>query len=126
MVDDNQVDRKLLAILLKKRNCRVVFAANGLEATELCDKQPFDLILMNLHMPYMNGFHAAREIRKSLNPNRHIPIIGTTSNANDSERLKCLNAGMNDYYQKPIQMLFIDYIIDDWLVREETSTIAVS
>lgn len=126
VVDDNPVDRKLLSIMLKKKNGRIYFAANGFEAIEICRKHSLDLILMNLHMPKMDGFQASKEIRRLLSHNRHIPIIGITSNENDSERLKCLDAGMNDYYQKPFRMVYLDYILDDWLVREDISAFAVS
>lgn len=126
IVDDNRVDRKLLSILLKKRDNNIYFASNGLEAIDLCRRQSLDLIFMNLDMPGMNGFEASREIRRLLSQNRHIPIVGITSNEDDGERLKCLDAGMNDYYQKPLRMLYIDYILDDWLLREESSSFAVS
>lgn len=73
---------------------------------------------MNIEMPGMDGIKATKEIRQLLSHNKHQPIIGITSDEDDAERLKCLDAGMNDYYQKPIRMTYVNYILDDWLLRE--------
>ncbi len=76
-------------------------------------------------MSGMDGKRTSREIRQLKNQNKNQPIIGITSHEDDSERLECLDAGMNDYYQKPIKLSHINYIMEDWLLREQT-TYAVS
>ena len=124
-MEDNPVDRKLLGKLFKKQGCRIQYAHDGVEAIEICKRQAFSLIVMNVNMPRLNGVDAAREIRQLINPNKNQPIIGITSDETDQERFHCLDAGMNDYYQKPIHISNINYIMEDWLVREP-ATFAVS
>ena len=125
IVDDNIVDRKLLCKLFKRKGCRVQFAISGIEALEICKTQAFSLIVMDIEMSGMDGKRTSREIRQLKNQNKNQPIIGITSHEDDSERLECLDAGMNDYYQKPIKLSHINYIMEDWLLREQT-TYAVS
>ena len=77
-------------------------------------------------MPGISGFDAARGIRQLQSQNRNQPIVGITSDENDDERFRCLDAGMNDYYQKSIKMIYIDYILEDWLVRSESKSFIAS
>lgn len=80
---------------------QVEIAADGNEAVELCSKKLYDVILMDLQMPVMNGYDASRIIRAMPVPNCHVPIIAMTASALEDEIYRCYDAGMNDFITKP-------------------------
>lgn len=102
VVEDNQVNQKLLARLLEKYGCRYDLVANGSEAIRAVREIPYDLILMDYYMPVMDGIEASLEIRK-LHDAESLPIVAVTANASVEDRKKCMAAGMNDYVTKPIR-----------------------
>ena len=102
VVEDNEVNQKLLVRILEKEGCRYDLAINGVEAVEMVKRERYDLILMDYLMPVMDGVEATREIRK-LFSRREIPIVAVTANASVQDRQKCLEAGMDDYVTKPIR-----------------------
>lgn len=102
VVEDNQVNQKLLARLLEKHGCRYDLVANGAEAIRAVREIPYDLILMDYYMPVMDGIEASLEIRK-LHDSETLPIVAVTANASVEDRKKCMEAGMNDYVTKPIR-----------------------
>ena len=77
---------------------------NGCEAIKLLDENSFDLVLMDLHMPEMDGITATRTIRSRADAARNIPIIGLTASAMHTDREKCLSAGMTAYISKPFNV----------------------
>jgi CheY-like chemotaxis protein len=90
--------------LLEKRGYEVAVARNGEEALEALDKQEFDLVLMDVQMPEMDGLQATAAIRKGeMKSGRHIPIIAMTAHAMAGDKERCLEAGMDDYVTKPIR-----------------------
>ncbi len=101
VVEDNPVNQRLAQRILEKEGHRVVLAGNGKEALDLLAGQPFDLILMDVQMPIMDGFEATRAIRKQ-ERDSHITIIATTAHAMTGDRERCLAAGMDSYISKPI------------------------
>jgi CheY-like chemotaxis protein len=104
LVEDNELNQRLMKISLKKNNYTVTVANNGLEGVEFFKKQKFDLILMDLMMPVMDGFEATREIRKieALEENRsYTPIIAFTANTLNNDYDKCVRGGMDDILEKP-------------------------
>jgi CheY-like chemotaxis protein len=104
LVEDNVTNQKLASVLLHKRGYRVDVAANGVEALAMLEKSPYDLILMDIQMPEMNGLEATQAIRqREQQTNTHIPIIAMTASAMKGDRERCLAAGMDDYVVKPIQ-----------------------
>jgi CheY-like chemotaxis protein len=104
LAEDNAINQKLATHILEKRGHNVAVAANGYEALDMLEKQTFDLILMDVQMPKMDGFEATAAIReKEENTNTHIPIIAMTAYAMKGDREKCLNAGMDGYVSKPIK-----------------------
>jgi len=106
-VEDNELNQRLMKISLKKYNYLVVIAENGLEGVKKFKNEKFDLILMDLMMPVMDGFEATCEIRKieSQNSNLgHIPIIAFTANAVNFDREKCIIGGMTDLLEKPFDI----------------------
>jgi CheY-like chemotaxis protein len=103
LAEDNVVNQRLAATLLRKRGHKVEVAANGIEALAAFERQPFDAVLMDVQMPEMGGFEATAEIRarESLK-GTHIPIVALTAHAMSGDRERCLAAGMDGYVSKPI------------------------
>ncbi len=105
LVEDNPINQKVASRLLQKEGCSVQTAANGREALTLYADQPFELIFMDVQMPEMNGFEAARAIRLlEETSGTRTPIIALTANAMAADRELCLDAGMDDYLSKPIEV----------------------
>jgi signal transduction histidine kinase/DNA-binding response OmpR family regulator len=104
LAEDNLVNQKLAVRLLEKQGHTVVVAANGREAVEAAGRQPFDLVLMDVQMPEMDGFEATAAIRHAeRGTGRHLPILAMTAYAMKGDRERCLEAGMDGYVSKPIQ-----------------------
>ncbi|BBE31901.1 hypothetical protein OSSY52_20420 [Tepiditoga spiralis] len=99
IAEDNDINQKILKMMLKDKNFNIHMASDGEEAVSLISKIPFDLILMDVQMPKLNGFEATKEIRKH---NKNIPIIALTANAMKGYKEVCIKNGMNDYLVKPI------------------------
>jgi CheY-like chemotaxis protein len=104
IAEDNVVNVMLMKKLLSKWNIVPTIAENGERAVQLVQYGNFDIILMDLQMPIMNGFDAAIEIRKMPDPNKaNIPIIALTASALFDIRERVYNSGMNDYVSKPFR-----------------------
>ena len=105
LVEDNAVNQKLGATILRKRGHQVIIANNGLEALAALKSEDFDVILMDIQMPMMGGLEATRQIRQSESKTgNHIPIIALTAHAMLGDRDKCLAAGMDAYVTKPLRL----------------------
>ncbi|MGQ0663179.1 MAG: response regulator [Pseudomonadota bacterium] len=102
LAEDNQVNQMMTTVLLMQEGHQVDVAANGIEAVTAAVALPYDVILMDVHMPEMDGIEATRRIRAKSGPISRIPIIAVTANAMSGDREKYLAAGMNDYVSKPI------------------------
>jgi CheY-like chemotaxis protein len=104
LVEDNILNQKVVVFNLKKLNYNVVAVANGKDALNKISNTPFDLILMDLMLPGMNGYEITREIRrieKERGTENPVPIIAITANVLSNDRDKCFEAGMNEYLAKP-------------------------
>lgn len=101
VAEDNKMNQDLLRHLLGNRQLHYQLVTNGQDAINALSKNHFDLVLMDIQMPEMDGYTAARKIRSELHSN--IPIIAMTAHAMAGEREKCLQAGMNEYLAKPIR-----------------------
>ena len=99
LAEDNAVNRKVALTLLDRWGHRVAIAHNGREAVELSGAQTFDVVLMDMLMPEMDGLDATRRIRDLGNA---VPIVAMTANATEEDRQRCLDAGMNDFVSKPM------------------------
>jgi signal transduction histidine kinase/DNA-binding response OmpR family regulator len=104
LAEDNFVNQKLAVTMLQKRGYRVSVANDGLEALALLEREPFDVVLMDVHMPNMGGFEATAEIRtrERTSGRARLPVIALTALAMTGDREKCLQAGMDAYLTKPI------------------------
>jgi len=100
LVEDNELNQIVAAEFLKRVGIQTLTAKNGREAIEMAASGTYDFILMDIQMPEVDGYEAARQIRKAGNK---IPVIAMTAHALPGEREKCLKAGMDDYVTKPIQ-----------------------
>ncbi len=103
LAEDHPVNQKLTKLMLAKFGYFIDAVANGLEAVDAVNKQEYDLVLMDLHMPVLDGLAATRNIR-ALRESIHQPrIVAMTASASNSDRDRCLSAGMNDFLSKPVQ-----------------------
>jgi CheY-like chemotaxis protein/HPt (histidine-containing phosphotransfer) domain-containing protein len=121
LCDDNIINQKVAVRLLQQMGYRAGLAANGVEALAALDRQPYDLIFMDVMMPEMNGFEATRLIRERQRlPDRFphykspLVIIAMTASAMPGDREKCLAAGMDDYIAKPVRLEDVRAIIERW------------
>ena len=104
VVEDNMVNQRLAVRVLEREGHMPVVAENGLEAVTILKRERFDLVLMDIQMPVMNGLDATIEIRREeMETGRHIPIVAMTANAMKGDRERCLGAGMDAYIAKPIK-----------------------
>lgn len=104
VAEDNVVNQKLIQVILKKMDCRCDVVANGLEVLTALDQFPYDLVLMDCHMPELDGYEATQRIRSRNDEVRTIPVIALTADAMVGARELCLAAGMNDYIAKPVRL----------------------
>jgi CheY-like chemotaxis protein len=103
LVEDSVVNRQVVVLLLTSMGHSAVVAGNGREALHVLEQEAFDLVLMDVQMPEMDGLEATRRIRaREEGTGRHIPIIGLTAHAMKGDRERCLAAGMDGYVTKPI------------------------
>ncbi|MEZ6029920.1 MAG: response regulator [Hyphomonadaceae bacterium] len=102
LVDDNAVNRQVVRLFMTQLQPKIVEATNGAEALERLAEQPFDIVLLDVHMPVMDGKEAIRRIRSSGQPWKDIPVIALTADAMTGDRERYLSLGMDDYLSKPI------------------------
>jgi len=115
LVEDNPFNQLVASHMLGKLGHRVEVAANGLIAVATCAREDFDLILMDCHMPEMDGFEATRTIRARQQPGQtRVPIVAMTADAMAGTRQACLDAGMDDYVAKPVTKDTLEALIKRW------------
>ena len=131
IADDNSTNRELAVGLLRKLGLRADAVADGAEALHALESIPYDLVLMDMRMPVMDGIEAARQIRnpRSAVLNHDIPIIALTANAMQSDRDSCMASGMNDFVPKPIVTTALRDALKRWLpspdAESDTGPVAV-
>lgn len=105
LTEDDPNNRKALGLLLQWANFTIDFAENGLQAVEMWERGEYDLVLMDIQMPHMNGFEATRAIRKKERERGgHIPIVAMTAHAFKEDEERYLDGGMDHYISKPIDI----------------------
>ncbi len=125
LVEDNITNQQVALGILNRLGLSADTAANGDEAVRALAIIPYDLVLMDVQMPVMDGFEATRRIRDPHSPalNHRIPIIAMTANAMQEDREKCLAAGMDDYITKPVLPLSLAEALEKWLPAATGSTL---
>jgi CheY-like chemotaxis protein len=119
LVEDNTINQMVAAKLLERQGHAVVIAENGRAALETLEEEQFDLVLMDVQMPVMDGLEATAAIRqREAGTGRHLPIVALTANALVGDRERCLRAGMDGYVAKPFQV--------QSLLHEITQVLAVA
>nr|CBA33843.1 hypothetical protein Csp_B21070 [Curvibacter putative symbiont of Hydra magnipapillata] len=104
VAEDHPVNRKFVGILLDKMGCKATFCENGQLAVEAAEREMFDLVLMDVHMPIMDGLTATRTIRAMAGPIAQVPIIVLTADVMNDAKEQALAAGVNDFVTKPVQI----------------------
>ena len=124
LVEDNSVNQLVAIGQLQRLGHACVVAASGSEALEAVSRQRFDIVLMDIQMPDMDGYEATRRIRQMPDPVGKVPVVAITAHALAGEREKCIAAGMNDYLAKPVSLEQIGAVIRLWASKtsEETTT----
>src|SRR5262249_46480752 len=113
LAEDNAVNQKLAVRLLEKRGHSVVIVENGREALDLLKQKTFDLVLMDIQMPEMDGIVATTIIRQQeRETGRHQPVVAMTALATATDRERCLSAQMDGYISKPIRTQQLDEVLD--------------
>jgi CheY-like chemotaxis protein len=118
IAEDNPINMKLARFILEKAGYQVTAAVNGKEAVEIYTRAPssYDLILMDIQMPLMDGRKATRKIREK--GFSHVPIIAMTAEAMKGDREKCIAAGMDDYLSKPLKREDIYQMVKKWCLEK--------
>jgi PAS domain S-box-containing protein len=125
IAEDNLVNQKVLMAQVSKHGLKADLVNNGEEALAALDRYDYGLVLMDCHMPVMDGYAATRAIRERENGNRHTPIVAITANAMQGEREKCIAAGMDDYLSKPVRQDQLASIIEHWMPLDDDGPAAV-
>ena len=125
VAEDNVVNQKVALRILQKLGYRADAVADGREAVMALETIPYDLVLMDVQMPQMDGFEATGVIRDPASRvrNHHVPVIAMTAHAMKGDREKCLEAGMDDYVSKPVTALALNETLKKYLPGETVSTV---
>jgi PAS domain S-box-containing protein len=124
VVEDNSVNQLVAIGQLQRLGHECVVAANGAEALESVSRDTFDIVLMDIQMPDMDGYEATRRIRQMAESKAKVPIIAITAHALTGEREKCIAAGMNDYLAKPVSLEQVGAVIRLWASKDSQETAA--
>jgi PAS domain S-box-containing protein len=114
LVEDHPVNQKLATVLLQRLGFAVELAENGLLAVQAAERRAFQLVLMDMQMPVMDGLEATRCIRAAAGPNQHVPIIALTANAMQADKDACRAAGMNEVLTKPLNRDHLAICLNRW------------
>ena len=118
IVEDNPANQKVVAVLLGKRGYQTFVVTNGRQALEALEDSRYDLVLMDVQMPVLDGLETTRIIRKDARWST-LPVVGLTAHAMSGDRERCLEAGMNDYVAKPVRMPALLETVSKYVPRVE-------
>jgi len=127
LAEDNFINQEVGRNILLNMGYRVSIAENGLEVLSALSRQRFDLILMDCHMPEMDGFSTTRKIREQEEGSeRHVPIIALTANAMQGDKERCFLVGMDDYLSKPLRPEALRTALKRWLIDKNAQALNLS
>ena len=126
LVDDNLVNQKVARIFLERMGCSVTVAGNGIEAVDACHRQKFALVLMDMQMPVMDGLQATRAIRAADGEGRRTPIVALSANVMPDQVAQCLNAGMDDFLGKPIDLARLREVVALYGAADSSRAVTVT
>ncbi|MCU1598458.1 MAG: sensor histidine kinase [Glaciihabitans sp.] len=115
VVEDNKINQLVAHEMVSKLGYRVQVVSDGAEAVAAVKATSFDAVLMDCHMPVMDGFDATAAIRAMAGAAPQVPIIAMTAGAQDEDRRRCLDAGMDDYLSKPVDMTALEDMLAQWV-----------
>lgn len=119
VAEDNAVNQRIIVLLLEKLGLKADVVKNGLEAVKAVSERDYPVVLMDCHMPEMDGFEATRAIRRmEAQSGKHTPIIAVTALAMAGDRERCIDAGMDDYIPKPIDKEHLKTKLNQWMRQE--------
>lgn len=126
LAEDNLMNQKVATRVLEKMGCEVQIAQNGKEAIAMWKQSNYDLIVMDCHMPLVDGYEATIEIRKleqkiqtqEKSKKKRTPILALTADAQVGNRKRCLASGMDEYLTKPINVAALRQILEKWISLE--------
>jgi signal transduction histidine kinase/ActR/RegA family two-component response regulator len=116
VVEDDEMVRNVLLRMLARLGPRTDVARNGREAVRAFQARPYDLVLMDCHMPEMDGFQACAEMRAGERAGHRTPIVALTGVASQTNRERCLEAGMDDHVAKPVKLHQLSELLEHWLL----------
>lgn len=119
LVDDDELSRRMMGLLLSEKGYNYDIASNGLEAISSVQARSYDMVLMDLQMPLMDGFDATRKIREWEAEKRHTPIVALTAMLFENEIQKCLNAGMDKCIAKPFDTDTLFQLIESFVNKSK-------
>ena len=122
LVEDNPVNQKVAVRFLESFGYRCDVAGNGHEAVNALGRQTYDVVLMDVQMPDMDGYEATREVRRRFSADRQPQIIALTAHASQQDREDCLAAGMDDYMTKPLSAALLQQKLRDAAARAQAAT----
>lgn len=115
LVEDNAINQRVARRFLERLGCEVQVVGDGLQAVEACRRETWGFILMDMQMPVMDGLEATRRIRELEAGKRHTPIVALTANAMMGQLERCLEAGMDDYLTKPLDIARLQDVLDRFM-----------
>jgi two-component system sensor histidine kinase/response regulator len=123
LAEDNEVNQRVALYQLRMLDHQVDLARNGVEALKLFDENEYDAVLMDIHMPELDGYATTAEIRRREGDRKHTPIIAMTANALQEDREKCLAAGMDEYLAKPVQAPALVRVLEQCVANTEPENV---
>lgn len=120
IVEDNETNQRLLVLMLEHLGCTVKAVGNGKEALAVLSESNFDLVFLDVQMPEMDGFEAARRIRDTSSSvlNHQVPLLAITAHVSLDYQQRCYESGMNDFIAKPIRMNDLTKAVSKWAPKK--------
>ncbi len=115
LVDDDELSRRMMGLLLSEKGYNYDTASNGIEAVEAVQSNSYGIVLMDIQMPLMDGFEATKKIREWEEQNQHVPIVALTAMLLDDEIQRCMSAGMDDCIAKPFNTEILFQLISAYV-----------